>query len=329
MKETTTWPLIPPRSPTPRMNLPIPCNRRCGSRRSTGARIVNAFVSLDKRITAMEEGEGTTPPINPEPPEGGDSTIPLTWNDARFSGNAQSGATTVASGQTISKKSITETGHTASIISQGGTIDTCRVNSREGVRVASSGTHTIKNSYLEATGTGDDHADTIQHYAPGSRGKLVMSNTSIVAHNQAATAGLFCADNWTGTFELTDVVFQGGPFGCRLHPDTDNPELKIVMCHLGNPWIVDCQEVLYKNRNVYADISGLTVGDFTVPAETHYATKVREMISYVGENHRLLYGSDWPICNMSSYLRFVHKLGLDQEAFNLLMYNNAKSVFRL
>jgi uncharacterized protein len=109
----------------------------------------------------------------------------------------------------------------------------------------------------------------------------------------------------------------------------DNPELKIVMCHLGNPWIIDCQEILYKNRNVYADISGLTVGDFTVPAETHYATKVREMISYVGENHRLLYGSDWPICSMSSYLRFVHKLGLDQEAFNLLMYNNAKIVFRL
>ena len=28
----------------------------------------------------------------------------------------------------------------------------------------------------------------------------------------------------------------------------DNPELRIVMCHLGNPWIADCQEILYKNR---------------------------------------------------------------------------------
>ena len=44
----------------------------------------------------------------------------------------------------------------------------------------------------------------------------------------------------------------------------DNPELKIIMCHLGNPWIIDCQEILYKNRNVYADISGLFVGDFTI-----------------------------------------------------------------
>ena len=47
----------------------------------------------------------------------------------------------------------------------------------------------------------------------------------------------------------------------------DNPELNIVMCHLGNPWIADCQEILYKNRNVYADISGLIVGDFTLSAE--------------------------------------------------------------
>jgi hypothetical protein len=181
--------------------------------------IVNALVELDKRLAVVEESGETEPPINPEPPEG-DSDIPLTWNDARFSGNAQSGATTIGGGQTISKKSITETGHTASIISQGGTIDTCRVNSREGVRIASSGTHTIKNSYLEATGTGDDHADTIQAYAPGSKGKIVVSNSSIVAHTQAATAGFFIADNWTGTVEFTDVVFQGGPYGCRIHPDT-------------------------------------------------------------------------------------------------------------
>ena len=186
--------------------------------------IVNALVELDQRLSAVEEGGGgepVDPPIEPpvEPP-GETGNIPLTWDDDLFSGNATSGATTVAKGATIANKSITDTGHTASIISQGGTIDTCRVNSREGVRVASGGTHTIRDSYLEATGTGDVHADTVQAYAPGSRGKVVVSNTSIVAHNQAATAGFFVADNWTGTFEFTDVVFNGGPFGCRIHPDT-------------------------------------------------------------------------------------------------------------
>src|ERR687891_112588 len=72
----------------------------------------------------------------------------------------------------------------------------------------------------------------------------------------------------------------------------DNPELKIIMCHIGNPWIIDCQEILYKNRNVYADISGLIIGDFTLDAERYYATKLNELLSYVGKKHRLLNGSD-------------------------------------
>jgi predicted TIM-barrel fold metal-dependent hydrolase len=109
----------------------------------------------------------------------------------------------------------------------------------------------------------------------------------------------------------------------------DNPELNIVMCHLGNPWITDCQEILYKNRNVYADISGLIVGNFTLSTEKHYKSKIKELLNYVGEPHRLLYGSDWPISNMSSYLSFVQKLELSQDSHDLLMFKNTKSVFRL
>ena len=39
------------------------------------------------------------------------------------------------------------------------------------------------------------------------------------------------------------------------------PELKIVICHFGNPWISDVAELIYKHPNVYADISGLVAGD--------------------------------------------------------------------
>jgi predicted TIM-barrel fold metal-dependent hydrolase len=109
----------------------------------------------------------------------------------------------------------------------------------------------------------------------------------------------------------------------------DNPKLKIVICHLGNPWIVDCQEVIYKNTNVYADISGLIVGNFTPSAEIRYISKIKELLDYVGEPHRLLYGSDWPISSISSYLSFVQKLELNQESLDLLMFQNAKNVFRL
>ncbi|MBD0360536.1 MAG: amidohydrolase [Nitrososphaeraceae archaeon] len=109
----------------------------------------------------------------------------------------------------------------------------------------------------------------------------------------------------------------------------DNPELKIVMCHLGNPWIIDCEEILYKNPNVYADISGLVVGNFTRSTEIHYMNKIKELLTYVAEPHSLLYGSDWPISSMSSYLGLIHKLELDQKSLELLMFKNAKSVFGL
>jgi len=101
------------------------------------------------------------------------------------------------------------------------------------------------------------------------------------------------------------------------------------MCHLGNPWIIDCQEVLYKNRNVYADISGLIIGNFAPAAEMYYLSKIKELLAYVSEPHTLLYGSDWPISSMDSYLSFIQKLELNQASLELLMFKNAKSVFRL
>jgi uncharacterized protein len=141
-------------------------------------------------------------------------------------------------------------------------------------------------------------------------------------------------------FDCPIMIHTGDAFSNRAkvkysHPlniddvAVDNPELKIVMCHIGNPWITDCQEVLYKNSNVYADISGLIVGDFTSSGEKHYADKIKEILNYVDSPHHLLYGSDWPISNMKSYTNFVQKLGLDKESYDLLMYKNAKSIFKI
>jgi predicted TIM-barrel fold metal-dependent hydrolase len=109
----------------------------------------------------------------------------------------------------------------------------------------------------------------------------------------------------------------------------DNPELKIVMCHIGNPWITDCQEVVYKNKNVYADISGLTVGSFSPEGELHYMSKINEFLRYVESPHRLLFGTDWPIADIDSYIQFAKMLNLDTEAHELLMYKNAKNIFKL
>jgi predicted TIM-barrel fold metal-dependent hydrolase len=109
----------------------------------------------------------------------------------------------------------------------------------------------------------------------------------------------------------------------------DNPDLKIVMCHLGNPYILDCQEILYKNKNVYADISGLVFGSFTSYSKKYIINKVTELLNYAGEPHYLLYGTDWPISNMSSYLNFVQNLRLSSHIRDLVMFRNAKNLFRI
>src|SRR5947199_334801 len=41
----------------------------------------------------------------------------------------------------------------------------------------------------------------------------------------------------------------------------DHPDTRFVLCHVGNPWVADAAEVIYKNMNVWADLSGLVVGD--------------------------------------------------------------------
>jgi hypothetical protein len=159
-----------------------------------------------------------TPVPTPTPTPTPISAIPLSYHDPRFGGNTNALATNMASNATLTNKSITATGNTASIVTlNGARIKNCRVNSGECVRIGGGGTFEIDSCYLEATGTGSDHADTIQAYSPGSKGILKITNTCIKAHNTAATAGLFVADDWTGIIDLNGVVFWGGPYACRIH----------------------------------------------------------------------------------------------------------------
>jgi predicted TIM-barrel fold metal-dependent hydrolase len=109
----------------------------------------------------------------------------------------------------------------------------------------------------------------------------------------------------------------------------DHPNVHLVICHLGNPWLVDCMEVVYKNRNVSADVSGLILGEFTDAFEQYMEDQIREVILYAGDSHRFLYGSDWPICSMKSYVEFMQQLELAPADYRAIMYENARELFRL
>jgi uncharacterized protein len=121
-------------------------------------------------------------------------------------------------------------------------------------------------------------------------------------------------------------------FAHPLHVDevaVDFPRVKFLICHLGNPWFRDCMEVVYKNANVYTDISGLTLGHFDDRFEAYMRQQLKEMILWGVNPNRVLYGTDWPLVSMESYLEFMEELSLPPRDKDLMLYENAAALFKL
>lgn len=110
----------------------------------------------------------------------------------------------------------------------------------------------------------------------------------------------------------------------------DYPNVKFVICHLGNPWFQDAAEVLYKNDNVYADISGLTLGEFEYEFERYMLLRVKDLISYMGDpGKQLMFGSDWPLVSMKSYVKFFDGLHLTDSQKENIAWKTAARLFRI
>lgn len=110
----------------------------------------------------------------------------------------------------------------------------------------------------------------------------------------------------------------------------DYPDVKFIMCHLGNPWFQDAAEVLYKNENVFADISGLTLGEFSYEFERYVAMRLKEMIAYMGNPEKqLLYGSDWPLVQMKPYLKLLTELNFTAEQLENIAWRTATRLFKI
>jgi predicted TIM-barrel fold metal-dependent hydrolase len=108
------------------------------------------------------------------------------------------------------------------------------------------------------------------------------------------------------------------------------PRVQFVMCHLGNPWLMDAAAVLEKNKNVVADLSGLLVGridlDRFCEKQRGYVEQLKTWISYVEDYDKFMYGTDWPLANMSDYIGFVSRLIPDRH-LEQVFYENAKRVY--
>ncbi|WP_054709933.1 amidohydrolase family protein [Bacillus sp. JCM 19041] len=110
-----------------------------------------------------------------------------------------------------------------------------------------------------------------------------------------------------------------------------NRNVTFVMAHLGDPWCLSAAEVIYKNRNVYADLSGLIVGEKKKVAkhqhtENHYFDHFRHALIYGDSYGRYMFGTDWPLVQVKPYAEWLG--GIIPEAFHQdFFYDTALSVF--
>ena len=121
----------------------------------------------------------------------------------------------------------------------------------------------------------------------------------------------------------------------------DFPETNFVLAHMGNPWLMDAAEVIYKNNkpgfkeNVWADLSGLIVGsaaDFERYRRQgvleNVIDDVRKAIEFAERPDRFLYGSDWPLAPMPTYRDFIRDL-VPSAHHQAIFHDNAQALFKL
>ena len=107
-------------------------------------------------------------------------------------------------------------------------------------------------------------------------------------------------------------------------------DLKIVICHFGNPWISDTAELIYKHQNVHADISGLVAGAggrYSSSYLESLATKISDAIYFAGGTEKILFGTDYPVETFSSGLKLVEQLKIEKEDAERILYKNALEMF--
>jgi len=111
------------------------------------------------------------------------------------------------------------------------------------------------------------------------------------------------------------------------------PKVKLVICHFGNPWITDATEVVYKNNNVFTDISGLVVYSNSIYRKQYEKSKIRQVSEaiYFDDNiaNKVMFGTDYPIVGYEYYTKLISRLEVGKKDLRKIFFENARKLFGL
>ena len=107
-------------------------------------------------------------------------------------------------------------------------------------------------------------------------------------------------------------------------------DVNFIVAHVGDPWVMDTAEILRKNYNVFADVSGLIVGDKEQVSkylnEPLFVDHIKRAFVYADMYDRFLFGTDWPLVQIEPYIEFIKRL-IPEKHWEDVFYNNAVQVF--
>jgi hypothetical protein len=111
---------------------------------------------------------------------------------------------------------------------------------------------------------------------------------------------------------------------------TEYPKVRFILAHAGNPWIESAAEVVYKNDNVFVDVSALMLDDVSSKnpetVDALIVKPLRWMWHYVENPKKFLFGTDWPLAKIGPYMEAVKK-AFPREHWKAIFYHNAAELF--
>ena len=218
---------------------------------------------------------------------------------------------------------------------------TVEVTLEEGARLKSeSRGRLLRTSTVDPTKPGDPLGDAIglwrtvpdlvglklypgyQHFYPSERRldrlyEFAAERHLVVLFHQGDTLDPLGLIKYARPIEVDEVAvrFRDVPF---------------VLCHMGNPWIDEAAELVYKNPNVYADTSGLLFPS-RLPHFDRLVKRAGKLlegaVATTGSVSRFLYGSDWPLESIEVAVRLIERLDLPPRDREAILGGNARRLF--
>lgn len=106
----------------------------------------------------------------------------------------------------------------------------------------------------------------------------------------------------------------------------DFPDLRLIACHGGWPWVTEYCAVARRHPTVYLELGGLSP-KYVMRPGTGWDVLAGYLNNLLAD--RVLFGTDWPIFDHGRALREWRAAGVREEALHRLLGGNAAELFGL